>query len=797
MNTIVRNFQNVISRFKVATLLNVAGLAVAFAAFLIIMMQVHFERDFDRCHANANRIYRMGLVFADGNGTSIILSRPFIEAFIHSSPHIEAGTLINPYVGEIYFKVTDRNNETIGFKESVVTCHADITRMFSFKMREGRADCLSAPEKALIPESMARRMFGDGSAIGQKLVPDGGIRSKPNIDFLVVGGVYEDFPVNTQLNNVIYTEMTPDYGMEYWDSNNYFCYVMLDANASPEEVAKNFDAHFDYGKINGGLTINANSELVPLTDIYYMNEDKEGRLVKSGSADKTRILMLIAFLVIAMAAINFTNFSTSLAPLRIKSINTQKILGSSVGLLRSALLFEAVAICLIAYILSFFIVWGLGQMELLYFVQADISLLSYPGLLVGIGGLCVGIGVVAGLYPAWYMTSFPPALVLKGSFGLSLSGKKLRTALIGFQFVVSILLIISALFVRLQNEYIQRFTLGFDKDQIAVVELNANIISNHKDGYISELKKFSGIEDVAFCSHKFGSQDSYRTWGGTYKEQDVGFTSLSVSWNFPRVMGIPLLNGNLPTDSDEKGKGVCYLFNKKMRDTWNMEPNDIMEIRWLGEDAAKGKILGFIDNVKISSLRQSIPSLGLVINDPTRMPYSFIRIKAGSDVYGVVDHIRKTISKLDPAYPCEVEFYDTIFDHLYRQERNLSTMIFLFSLLAVVISIVGVFGLVIFETQYRRKEIGIRKVMGATVNEILVMFNKVYFRIVCVCFVIAVPPAYYFVRKWLEGFTDKTPIYWWIFAIGGLIVIGVTMATVSFQCWRAANTNPVDSIKTE
>ena len=295
MKTIIRNFINVLIRFKVATFLNVAGLAVAFAAFLIIMMQVSFEHNFDRCHPNSTRIYRMGLSFPDG--ASMIHCRPLIESFIHSSPHIEAGTLINPYIGEMYVTVTRKEGKQ-GFKETIITCHPEITRMFQFTMREGESSCLSEPEKALIPESMAHRLFGKESAIGKQIVSDGGIWTKPGVKYLVVGGVYKDFPENTQLKNVIYTEMSPDYALTNWISSNYFCYVMLDPSASPKEVAGNFDAHFDYSKQYGDMAKDIHAELVPLTDIYYMNEDSSGSLVKSGSAEKTRLLMLIAFLVI-------------------------------------------------------------------------------------------------------------------------------------------------------------------------------------------------------------------------------------------------------------------------------------------------------------------------------------------------------------------------------------------------------------------------------------------------------------------------------------------------------------------
>lgn len=786
MKTIIRNFINVLIRFKVATFLNVAGLAVAFAAFLIIMMQVSFEHNFDRCHPNSTRIYRMGLSFPDG--ASMIHCRPLIESFIHSSPHIEAGTLINPYIGEMYVTVTRKEGKQ-GFKETIITCHPEITRMFQFTMCEGESSCLSEPEKALMPESMAHRLFGKESAIGKQIVPDGGIWTKPGVKYLVVGGVYKDFPENTQLRNVVYTAIDPDYNINNFSSSNFVCYLLLDNPAMADEVADNFNRHFDFKKIyHEGEQI----RLVPLTDIYYMNETQDGGTFRSGNKEVTALLFGIALLIVIVAAINFTNFSTSLTPLRIKSINTQKVLGSSDTLLRRSLLIEAALISFIAWLVSFVIVWGLDWAEALPFIEADLSLVSNLPIVFLCGIVALVIGWLAGIYPAYYITSFPPALVLKGSFGLSPSGRKLRTTLICVQFVVSIVLIIGACFVQIQNSYMRNFSLGFDKDQVAIVELNETMYDKHHDTYVNRLKENPGIEDVAFAMEKVGSKDGYNTNGGSYKDKDFQYFIIIASSNFLRVMGIPVIEGRDFSKADELSDHASYIFNRTAMEGLDMQVGDAFD------SYSSGHLIGFSDDVKFTSLRGGEDNIAFLVgNFGYSLPISYIRLKAGSDIHAVVGHIQETMRELDPSYPFNIEFYDEIFNHLYQKEENLRDLVTVFSLLAIIISLVGVFGLVVFETQYRRKEIGIRKVHGAAVGEILLMFNKAYLKIVGICFVIAAPIAWQGVKMWLEGFAYKTPLHWWVFLIALLIVTVITLLTVSFQNWKAANENPVNSIKSE
>ena len=372
MKTIIRNFINVLTRFKVATILNVAGLAVAFAAFIVILIQVNFEWMFDRCHPTSDRIYRVELTPAVGLNT--ILSRGLVEAVIQSSPHIEAGTLLTPSFGEIYLTTEKKDGERLGFEETITTCHPTLPSIFQFPLIEGDLNCLDEPEKVMIPESLAMRLFGKGvSAVGKSLHAEQAVWTKSQTLF-TIGAVYKDFPDNTQLKNVIYTSIDPDYEINNFDASNWICYLLLDQSSSAGGVMDSFNRHFDFSKI-GRPEVRV--QLVPLTDIYYLDEPNNYSMSRKGNLEVTVLLLGLAILIIFVAAINFTNFSTALTPLRVRSINTQKVLGSSYRILRGSLLIEAVLISLIAWLIGLWIVWGLDRTVALPFLEADLWIDRY------------------------------------------------------------------------------------------------------------------------------------------------------------------------------------------------------------------------------------------------------------------------------------------------------------------------------------------------------------------------------------------------------------------------------------
>ncbi len=786
MKTIIRNFLSVLKRFKMATALNIAGLAVAFAAFSVIWIQVQYEQSFDKCHPTADRVFRVDL--QEPGVFSVILPRAFVERVITSSPHIEAGTLIYPYNGKIHYSVTV-DGEKYGFRETTMISHADITKVFDFQIIEGDPECLKDPEKVIIPQSLARKLFGSLSAVGQLLQAEEDIQTKKEKDF-TIGAVYRDFPGNTQLSNAVYTAINTDAFKDNFYASNFICYLLLDSPASAQSVTANFNETFDFEQIGRK---EESISLVPLTDIYYSGGGMDSRLARTGNAEVTRLLFLIAVLIIVIAIINYINFSTSLTPMRIKSINTQKVLGSTDSQLRKALISESVIISMVGWLLSLSLVWLLNRTGVLPFVEADLRLTQNLPALLLTGGIALFAGFIAGIYPSRYMVSFPPALVLKGSFGLSPSGRKLRTALMGIQFIVSIVLIVSANLIRLQNDYMRDYSLGFDKDQIMLVDLTTDIYQKHHETFASRLKENPAIEDVAFSMERVASQDAYSTNTVKIKEKSLQYYMIMCSANFLDVMGIPIEEGRDFTPADEKKTdGMTFIFNRTAKMNADLEVGDAIDIN------GSSRIVGFTDDVKFTSLRNGSDNIAFVVFDnPYPMINSYIRIKKETGIKEAIKHVRRTLADIDPSFPVEVEFYDTVFNELYQKEVNLRSLITLFSLLAIILSLVGVFGLVVFDTQYRKKEIAIRKVHGSTISQILELLNRQYVYIVIVCFIIAAPLAWYAINRWLENFAYKTPIHWWIYALSLCIVLLITFATVTFQSWRVANANPVDSLKTE
>ncbi len=388
-------------------------------------------------------------------------------------------------------------------------------------------------------------------------------------------------------------------------------------------------------------------------------------------------------------------------------------------------------------------------------------------------------------------------MLKKGSFGMSPSGRRLRTALIGFQFVVSLGLIVAAMFLQLQNRYLRHVDTGMDQERIAYMRLGGDVLGSR--AFEDRVRQSPGIEDVAYSRMPIGVGNLHSQNFKEINGKTVSFASEEVSWNFPQMMGIELAEGDYFNAGDTLKPLHTYLFNERAVREYGIRVQDRV-LEWgAGEDAALSEVRGIVRDFNYVSLHSAIDPMAMIVRGQWSKgkPLPIAYFKIVGDPYAAVEHIRRAAAEVDPAYPVDVQFFDAAFDALYRKDQQLTSLITLFSLLAVAISLVGVFGLVIFETQYRRKEIGVRKVMGATVTEILGMFNRQFVGIVLVCFVVAAPLAWYGVREWLSTFAYRTPLYWWVFAISLAIVLFITLLTVTVQSWRAATANPVDSLKAE
>ena len=795
MKLMIRNLLYLFKRFKTAVVLNLFGLTIAFAAFLLIVMQVDYEMNYDAMHSKSGRTFRLEANHGEFEHNAIHCLM-FSDAFVNSSAHVTDYSYRYPfYGGERYCQIdeVDDQGEAKVFKENFQLCLPNISDVFDFHMKEGSVECLSIPGSVLIPESVAKRLFDKQSAIGKRIRMSGSSGWQPvSTTILTIGGVYKDFPGNTTVQNRIYVPMDQlDLLKSSWQMYANEIYVTLDDPLNKEEVLDHFNKTFDFAKSQMGSAQEIALRLTPLKDVYYTH-DTTFDFNPKGHRETNYVLLGIAFLILFIAGINFTNLTTSLIPLRLKTINTHRVLGCSIYKLRAISLIESIVICLISYILALFIVNDLSYTPIANWVDADIRLSQYKGLILLTALIAILTGCLAGLYPAIRSTSYAPALVLKGSFGLSPKGKKVRVALIGFQYTVSIALIIVTLFMGLQNHFMTSSEqLGFNKDQVAIVNLTPEIYAKHKPQYIQKLKDYPGIEDVAFSVYELSKEDDMIDLEyARHEDKDVFFKVFYASENFLSVMDIQVEEGRDFTREDLNKAQSDYIINPAAERDFHLHPGDRFNDR---------TVLGVSKDFRFNSCRiASSPFVFALNNDiPNPKLVSYIRFNSKTNLQEAVAHVRETLKEIDPTFPFEISFYNTILNNLYQKEQTLGKLISLFGIMAILISIVGVFGLVLFETQYRRKEIGIRKINGATTGQILLMFNKTYIRIVSVCFIISIPIAWMGTQQWLENFAYKTPLHLWVFIVAFLIILSVTIGTVTFRNWQAANENPVNSVKSE
>jgi putative ABC transport system permease protein len=697
--------------------------------------------------------------------------------------------------GETYFHVENDAGTRNYFKEKGVTVTPEFFNVFTFDWVEGSTDVHILPEHVFIPLSIKRKLFGNEPAVGRQMVLEDG-------ENRTVLAVYRDFSANTILENRMYFVMPPDQNRDNWGEWGYNSFIRVNDASNAPQLVENFLRNFDYTAAFGGGASREELEkigfqvyLTALKDIHFL-PDMQYDYASKASRQTLMVLFAIAIVIIAIAAINFTNFSTALTPMRIKSINTQRVLGARRSTIRRAIASEAVIIGLLSYLIALGLVAIFNISPLARLVAADLSL-SANLLIVGGSALVALItGFLAGTYPARYMTSFAPALVLKGSFALSPKGRKLRNALIGIQFVASFALIVGASFMYLQNYFMQNASLGYNRDRLVIVDIGR--IQKSRDAFTNQIKAYSGIEDVTYSTFLLSGGDGYSKWGIPYRGEDITFQAIPVHHAFLDVMGIEVTDGRSFRQEDTNKENGVYIFNESARKQFNMELNSSIE-GW-----RPGEIIGFMPDIKFASFRMAVEPMAFYLagsalseDNYGGLGNAYIRLKAGAGLSAAVSHIHTTLAGYESNYPFDVLFFDEVLQRLYQKETALSSLITLFSLIAIFIAIVGVFGLVVFDSECRRKEIGIRKVLGASTIGIIIMFNKAYFKILTVCFVVAAPLAWYAVSRWLENFAYKTPMYWWVYLLAFVAIAVITVCTVTFQNWRVASDNPLKAIKSE
>ncbi len=816
----IRNFLTLLRRYTTSSVLNIVGMAVAFAAVYLIAVQVKFDLSYNRVIKNSERIYRLEYPDWSGNGRwDDTWNRQFPDELVAICPEVEAaGSFhIKVYASQREYSLK-RNAAIKNLTLEIAAAEPEGLEVFPFEWVAGGLDEFIAlndenPQSCMIiSESVAKRHkleVGDALFYG---------RGATGHFQRVVVGIYKDFPQPSSLAMVDGWYNMSDQATTSENDWQDPYYLRLQRGASVEVVEQRMmDFVVDDARKQGfsdeEIAIQVKRvrpRLTPISELYFA-EDVDPEWMH-GSRTTTYTLIAIAVLILLISFINFVNFFFALIPSRIRAVNNYKIFGAPTWKLRLNFLFETVGLILVSFFGAAVIVVLFGDTPLKEYISTSVAVDDNWSLA---GALALGVllfGVMVSLYPAWYITKFSPAFVIKGDFSASKSGSILRYTLMGVQYTISVVLIICSLFIYRQHQYMLTRDMGFDKENLLAVDVPTDAIFPDKifasadysmdytkrNALVDRLKQNPHIVDVAFGRCALVINGDMGGWSRPLDDGTLAVMSLyQVSHNFLEVMGINIIEGRNYLPSDEISDTGALILNHKAAKQYNLSAGDFFPGHI---SKAKTEIVGVCEDFNFQSANFEIsPFVFLVYGKYgwNVQSHAYIRTVAGADIAEVRKYIFDTIMEFAPnADPekIDVKFFDNELEMVYQREDKLSTLVTLFSFLSIVISIIGVFGLVLFETQYRRREIGIRRVHGASVGEILNLFNRKYLYIVAVCSAVAIPVSYYIINQWMEQYVYRVEMSWWVYALAVAIILVITVLTVTLRSFKAATENPIESI---
>ncbi len=781
MNYLFRNFVSVLRKFTTSSIINIVGLSVALLVFFVVLIQVHYDFTYDRGYKNADRIAQFYVDFGRDSWVTLDYVNqqdPFETQ--QKVPELKSLCLVSGIGnGETAIDLNAEGGMPQTFQVNVRQTNPGFFAVFTPEIVRGDTTrLLDEPGRALISEKTAERLFGQDDPIGKVLYAHDGTEQ------WVVQAVYRDFPANSSLENGIYTYLK-ERPRGSWGCKAYFLVdtdlKALQEKINSEEVRGKEAAERLREKSDEGYTELC---LTRLNDHYLTYS---GLMSGSARLPTTLSLLAIGVLTLLVAFVNFVNLAMAMAPSRVRGICIRRVLGINRTTLRLTIAGESVLFVLLSGGIALLGLWAVSRSAFAqdFFPAMDVPLSAYAVLLAGVFGIVLLFSFLVGLYTMRYSTSFDEAEVLKGSFASGVKASGLRNALVVLQFATAIALICISIFIKQQNDYMLRYDWGFDREQVAYIPLKGMEGNAHLLG--EELLRDARIKNYCLADYLPGSL--YSTMGTSYKGQLVSSFIWSVDEHFFDFFNVTLLEGRLP-EADSIPKEV--MINEAFLRDYGFKAGEVLGTNYNGFH-----VVGLAKDMNFQSLRERIKPMSFWVAPDEGDNFQYLLVKlTGNDLVGAVDHIRQVWGGFS-SEPFELHFLDDHMDQLYQKETNMAKLIGLFGLLVVLIAVMGVYGLIVFTTKQKAKEIAIRKVNGSSVREILLMLNRNVLSLLGVAFVIAVPVAYYFIQRWLENFAYQTPVHAWVFLLGGLVVLAITLATVSGQSYRSATANPTRALNKE
>ncbi|MGZ3765655.1 MAG: ABC transporter permease [Mucilaginibacter sp.] len=798
IKTAIRSF----TKNKGFTAINVLGLSVGLATCLLIVFYVVDELSYDKYNTQADRIYRITVQTSlNGHAGSFATSEGPLEAALKDNfPEIEKTTrLIDKdglFASPSKFSIK-KGNENIQERKVVFT-ESSLFDIFTLPLVSGKASkVLDEPHSAVVTESTARKYFNKTDVVGQTLTIN-------DTSLYKITGVIKDIPSQSHFNYDFFLSFSslPESKVSGWGYSGVHNYVLLKAGAN----IKNLESRIRDLEIKNSpappktWTTSGNyfrTVLTPLLDIH-LRSGSEYELDKGGSIQYVYLFSFIAVIILLIACVNFMNLSTARSSNRAKEVGVRKVLGSARKYLIAQFLTESILVTLvstiIALVLAIILLPLFNQMsgkELTVTVDSLTWLL--PSLLV----IVVVIGVLAGSYPAFFLSAFQPIEVLKGKLAIGFKGSFLRSFLVVFQFSISIFLIIATLVIYNQLNYIHNKSLGFDRTQVLVVK-NTNILGSQAKILKQDIKQLPGVVNATMSTFQPTGADRLKTGLFPDRTIDIKKDVLSEFWSvdedYVNTMGMKVIDGrNFSKDlaSDTAALIVNQAFVQKFG--WKGALNKPVYRYSYGLQAFH--VVGVVKDFHFESLKDKISPLALVYS-PDNGAIS-VRMHT-SDLTGLMSRIESKWKELSPNQQFSYSFMDADFDATYRTEQRVGTLFISFSTLAIVIACLGLFGLAAYAAEQRNKEIGIRKVLGASVSAIVGMLSMDFIKLVFISILIASPLAWWFMNKWfLQDFAYREDMHWWILLVAGIVAIFIAFVTISFQSIKAALANPVNSLRSE
>ena len=788
-------------KHRVVSFINIFGLAVGLACGLLIFLFVRDEWSYDRFNANADRTYRIVKDFVNDDGSRLpdATTPPALApAMLHEIPEVEQATRIFPSWGGKYLI---RYGEKSFTEDRLFRVDSNFFDVFSMLFLEGgAATAFHELNSIVITQTIARKYFGAQDPLGKVLRTDAGD--------LKVTGVVKDVPdpAHFHFDFLISTAKFGGQIDNQWGWYNFYTYVRLKPHTAIGPVVAKVQALYHKNDKEGKNIFYAQA----LTDIH-LRSDLKWEIEPNGNALYIYVFSIIGLFVIAIACVNYINLSTAKASLRAKEIGVRKVTGALRGGLIRQFLTESVLTVALSFVLA------LALAELLLpvinlLVQKNLSLgvLVEPIWLAVIFASLLIIGLVAGIYPALYLSGIKPVLVLKGQGYTGRPVFDLRKALVIFQFTISVALIAGTVVMVQQIHYVQNAKLGLNKDQVMIIDDAGNLSRSDRETMLGKLAKINGVSKAATANGVLGGLNWTTSLNlkGSTNGQLVNF--LGISYDYLDVLGIHIKEGRnfsaaYPSDTPSNGvagqtsriAGSIILNETAVRDLGIHEPvvGQLVQSGKNNDTIYYRKIIGVTEDFHFASFKMAIKPFAFLLNNDWQDNFTVKVAPAGLD--HTIAQIGTEWKRFSPDRPFHYSFLDEAFSKHYQSDQRFNEVVLYLTILAIGIGCMGLFGLTAFMIERRTKEIGVRKVVGASATGIVVLLSRDFIRLVLLAVLIATPIAWFALNKWLGNFAYRISIQWWVFALAGLAAVFIALATVSFQAIGAAVANPVKSLRSE